>query len=142
MKPVMSDKYLFKRHLCIENIFIEESDNEMLPIIRCVKCKREIGCIYFNGIEWRAFAHVKYKKYKLEIERWIYEYTKDRKNLGYTYEQDWEEMLYDHKQWCENNLFFMGCEEWDGECEEDSEGCESDGTGEGHQNVEDKLYLK
>lgn len=50
--------------------------------------------------------------------------------MGNLYEQEWREVLHNLKQWREDYVLPVGCEEWDGECEEDSESEESDRIGE------------
>lgn len=123
-------KHFFRKHLCIKNLSIDDMGNSFTPMLICKKCNREIGFTYFDGDMWKAFIYPRFKKYKLEIERWVCEYTKNRNNMGNAYGQSWEEVLHNFKQWCKDNISSVGCEEWDAKCEEDSKGCESCGIGE------------
>lgn len=126
-------KHLFSRHKCINNIYIDDSKDSMMPLLKCEECGREIGFIYYYDQKWMAFVHYQFKCYKKQIEKWVHEHTKDRNTMGYLSEQEWWKMLCGIKQHCEDCVLPMGCEQRSGECEEDSEGCESDRTGEVYQ---------
>lgn len=104
-------KHLFKRHLCVNNTYIDDSKDELMPILKCERCDREIGFIYPDGSKWRVFIHNRFKRYRIEIERWVHEHTKDGKNIANSYEQKWEELLCNLKQWRENYIYPVGCEE-------------------------------
>lgn len=123
-------KHFFKKRACVKNIFIKDNGNRFTPALVCAKCNREIGFTYFDGDIWKAFVYPRFKKYRLEIEGWVREHTKDRNYMGNLHEQEWREVLHNLKQWRENYVLPVRCEEWDGECEENSEGEESDGIGE------------
>lgn len=118
------------RRLCLKNIYIDDSENDLVPSIKCKDCGREIGFIYFENKEWKVSLYFGFKKYKSKIMRWVYEHTKNRDHLGYTYEREWEDMLHNIKQWREDGVLLIGCEEWDEECEENCQGGEPNGAGE------------